>query len=122
MFEPTLIEGTLICFLPDGSILQYPKAKLTLDDYGLGITALKASVKMKVDDTEWPRESLYGGRLAGNCAQGTAAALLRNAISRVDKVIAHVHDELILSVPEQEADEYEQDKKEEEDDDEATDE
>lgn len=103
MFEPSLIEGTLICFLPDGSVLQYPKAKLERSEYGLKITALKASVKMKADADEWPRESLYGGRLAGHSAQGTAAALLRNLIGRVDKVIAHVHDELILSVPEDEA-------------------
>jgi len=106
MFEPDLIEGTLLCFLPDGSTLQYPKARLERDSFGISVTALKASVKMKADADEWPRESLYGGRLAGHCAQGTAAALLRNLISRVDKVIAHVHDELILSVPEDEADDY----------------
>ena len=103
MFEPSLIEGTLLCLLPDDSVLQYPKTRLHKNRGKFELSAMKASIKMKADAKEWPRETLYGGRLAGNCAQGTAAALLRDCISRVDNVVAHVHDELILSVPIDEA-------------------
>lgn len=104
MFEPTLIEGTLLCILPDDSVLQYTKTRLTHDQFDRPqLTALKASIKMKVGAKEWPRESLYGGRLAGHCAQGTAAALLRDLIGRVDNIRAHVHDELIISIPSHEA-------------------
>lgn len=105
MFEPSLIEGTLLCILPDDSVLQYTKVKVTTNKFDkLQISALKASVKMKSDDYEWPRETLYGGQLAGHCAQGTAAALLRDLISRVDNICAHVHDEVIISTPTNTAD------------------
>ena len=105
LYAPKLIEGTLICILPDDSVLQYPKCRLEPNGRGrVQLTAMKASVKKKADATEWPRESLYGGRLAGNATQGTAAALLRDLISRLDDVVAHVHDEVILEVPEAMAD------------------
>lgn len=100
LFEPSLIEGTLLCILPDDSVLQYCKTRLTRDQFDRPqLSALKASIKMKAGAKEWPRESLYGGRLAGHCAQGSAAALLRDLIGRVDNIRAHVHDELILSIP-----------------------
>jgi len=96
IFVPELIEGTLLCILPDDSVIQYPKARLKKVKGWWRLSALKASAKMKVDAKEWPREELYGGRLAGHCTQATAAALLRHWMGKVSGTIAHVHDELIL--------------------------
>lgn len=98
IFAPELIDGTLLCILPDDSVIQYPKARLKKVKGWWRLSALKASAKMKVDAKEWPREELYGGRLAGHCTQATAAALLRHWMSYVPNVIAHVHDELIVEV------------------------
>jgi DNA polymerase len=96
IFVPELIEGTLLCILPDDSVIQYPKARLKKVKGWWRLSALKASAKMKVDAKEWPREELYGGRLAGHCTQATAAALLRHWMKPLSGAIAHVHDELIL--------------------------
>lgn len=98
IFAPELIDGTLLCILPDDSVIQYPKARLKKVKGWWRLSALKASAKMKVDAKEWPREELYGGRLAGHCTQATAAALLRHWMAYVPNVIAHVHDELIVEV------------------------
>lgn len=99
LYTPNLMDGSLLCILPDDSVLTYPKARLESQRGKTVITALKASVKMKADAKEWPRESLYGGRLAGNATQGTAAALLRLLLANVHNVVAHVHDEVVLEVP-----------------------
>jgi DNA polymerase len=105
LFAPKLMEGSLLCILPDDTLLTFPKAKLHRERNKLVITALKASVKMKVDAKEWPREALYGGRLAGIATQGTAAALLRDLINRTKDIVGHVHDEVVLEVPSELAEE-----------------
>lgn len=98
IFVPELIDGTLLCILPDDSVIQYPKARLKKVKGWWRLSALKASAKMKVDAKEWPREELYGGRLAGHATQATAAALLRYWMHNMIGVIGHVHDELIIEV------------------------
>lgn len=99
LYSPALMGGSLMCILPDDSVLTYPKTRIETEKGRYKLTALKSSTKMKSGAKEWPRESLYGGRLAGHANQGTAAALLRDLLSRVDACIAHVHDEVILEVP-----------------------
>ena len=39
---------------------------------------------------------LYGGIIAENATQATARDILTEALPRVDKTVAHVHDELVL--------------------------
>jgi DNA polymerase len=98
------MDGTLLCELPGDNFIQYPQAKLeeveTPFGHRMAITALKASFKPKADAKAWPRSSLYGGLLAENVTQAFAAALLRNAIRQLNNVVAHVHDEIVLEVPE----------------------
>lgn len=103
MYRPHTIDGTLMCILPDDTAIQYPKARVEQRFGAPIITAMKASANMKVDAKEWPRETLFGGRMAGHATQATAATLLRYLLRITDDVVAHVHDEVVLEVPEAEA-------------------
>jgi len=85
--------------LPSGRVLCYPFAKLTDD----GLTYAKASWKPKADATEWPRARLWSGLACENVVQATAHDLLRDALRVLDDVVLHVHDEIVLEVPEYKA-------------------
>lgn len=104
IFMPDFIEGTLVCRLPNDGLIQYPKALVEEVATPWGgtanqVTAMKASFKPKADAKEWPRVSLYGGIFCENIAQATAAALLRDCIRHLPHVIATVHDEIVMEVP-----------------------
>ena len=86
--------------LPSGRVLCYPFAKLTDD----GLTYAKASWKPKSDATEWPRARLWSGLACENVVQATAHDLLREALRVLDDVVLHVHDEIVLEVPQYDAD------------------
>ena len=104
-FIPKMLGGTLICELPDGTFIQYPFARIEQTDRGSSIVALKAAVKPKATDSakHWGEVRLWGGLLSENIAQAFCAGLLRNCIRNLnewaDYLVAHVHDELILEVP-----------------------
>jgi DNA polymerase len=104
-FIPQLIGGTLICTLPSGDWIQYPRAAVDAD----GISAIKANWTPAAGEKDWPRVRLWHGLLAENVTQAICAALLRWAIDELiynDVVpIGHVHDEIILdsAQPEQDA-------------------
>jgi len=112
-FYRELLGGTLACTLPDGSTIQYPQARIEIQDGPYGpqnvITALKASWSMAADATEWPRVTLWHGLLAENVTQAFCAALLRHAIRRLETergdgdVVMHVHDEIVLEVSKERA-------------------
>ena len=100
MFIPSLIGGSLVCELPDGTCLTYPQARVEDGE----ITAMKAAYGMKQDATEWPRYKLWGGLLSENVTQAFCAALLREALLVMPDAVMHVHDEIVLEVPSAEAD------------------
>ena len=81
--------------LPSGRVLCYPFAKLSDE----GLTYAKASWKPKADATEWPRARLWSGLACENVVQATAHDLLREALRVLDDVVLHVHDEIVLEVP-----------------------
>jgi DNA polymerase len=85
--------------LPSGRILCYPFARLEKD----GVSYLKASWKPAADATEWPRARLWKGLAAENITQATAHDVLREALRKLDKVVLHVHDEIVLEVREADA-------------------
>jgi DNA polymerase len=105
-FYPSLISGTLVCTLPDGSTIQYPKAALQevmqFDQPQVVVSALKANWTPAAGEREWPRVVLWRGLLAENVTQALCAALLRDAVDRALRagfpVVAHVHDEIITEV------------------------
>ena len=107
------VAGTLWCILPSGTILSYPDARVSYDDdpvYGpqKNLSCIKASLKPKKGQEDWPRMNLYGGLLTENVVQGIAGDLLRECLTRIedwsDEVVMHVHDEIIMEVPAAEAD------------------
>ena len=101
IFVPKLLGGTLICILPDDSTIQYPYAKLRNGT----VHCMKASVQPKADSNDaWPTMSLWGGILAQGGTQAMAACLLREKLRDLDRlsypVSMHLHDEIVLEVPE----------------------
>jgi len=108
-FYPDLLGGTLVCTLPNNTLIQYPKAELTGWETPSGwrseITALKANWKPAAGEKTWPRVTLWRGLLAENVTQAFCAALLRDCIDRLlDRswpVVAHVHDEIVVEVDEE---------------------
>lgn len=89
--------------LPSGRVLCYPQARFEDD----GITYLKAAWKPAADAKEWPRARLWHGLACENICQAASNDLLRNALFEADsiglKVVLHVHDEIVLEVPEEAA-------------------
>ena len=101
-----LFDGQHLWYaLPSGRVLCYPFARF--DEEG-NITYAKASWKPAADAKEWPRARLWRGLACENITQAVANDLLRHALRRLGEeglaVVLHVHDEIVLEVPEAEAD------------------
>jgi DNA polymerase len=89
-----LFDGRHLWYcLPSGRVLCYPFARF--EDDG-GITYAKASWKPAADAKEWPRARLWPGLACENVTQATAHDLLREALRRLDGVVLHVHDEIVI--------------------------
>ena len=78
--------------LPSGRVLCYPYAKLEAD----GVSYLKASWKPAADATEWPRARLWRGLAVENVTQAVANDILRHALRRLEDVVLHIHDEVVV--------------------------
>lgn len=108
-YVPGMLGGTLICELPDGTCIQYPFARIEYSNKGDNIVALKAGIKPKATDDKyhWGTVRLWGGLLAENITQALCAAILRNSVRSLGPLqmylAFHVHDEIVLEVPEQKA-------------------
>jgi DNA polymerase len=85
--------------LPSGRILCYPYARLETE----GVTYAKASWKPAADAKEWPRARLWKGLACENICQAAANDVLRATLRQVSAIL-HVHDEVVLEVPEADAD------------------
>jgi DNA polymerase len=107
-FVRELMGGTLLCELPGGHFISYPRARIEFVDSEHGgnyeITALKANWKPKAGDMEWPRFKVWGGLAAENVTQAVCAALLREALRQLDDVVLHCHDEIALETSVKKAD------------------
>lgn len=87
--------GKLWYSLPSGRVLCYPSARLDED----GVTYAKSAFKPDSTAREWPRARLWKGLACENITQAVANDLLRAALRQLDDVIMHVHDEIVLEVP-----------------------
>jgi DNA polymerase len=91
--------------LPSGRVLCYPFARF--NDEG-DLTYAKAAWKPSADAKEWPRARLWRGLACENITQAVANDLLRHALKRLEAegldCVLHVHDEVVLEVPEADAD------------------
>jgi len=101
-------DMTLFCQLPCGRVLTYPDVRVGQKETPWGemrpaLSAMRSGWTPKAGDKKWPRGGLYGGLLFENIVQGTAASLLREALADCDgrglPVVLHVHDEIVLEVP-----------------------
>ena len=92
-----LFDGVHLWYvLPSGRVLCYPFARLEED----GVSYLKAAWKPAADAKEWPRARLWRGLACENVCQATANDLLRHALRQCPDAVLHVHDEIVLEVPE----------------------
>ena len=92
--------NTLWMVLPSGRRLAYIKPRLQPNRFGrMAVTFEGLNVANK-----WARVETYSGKLVENCTQATARDLLAEAMLRLEKagldIVGHVHDEVILEVPE----------------------
>jgi DNA polymerase len=99
-------DKTLLCYLPDDTVLTYPDVLFEPDDRGGSkLTAIKANFNPKKGAPNWPRVDLWYGLLVENATQGTCAALLREKLDVIENArpysaVAHVHDEIIVEAKE----------------------
>jgi DNA polymerase len=73
-------------------VLCYPFARLEDGE----VTYAKAAWKPAADATEWPRARLWRGLACENVTQAVANDVLRHALRRLDGVVLHVHDEIVV--------------------------
>ena len=96
-----LFDGLHLWYaLPSGRVLCYPFARF--NEKG-ELTYAKASWKPAADAKEWPRARLWRGLACENITQAVANDLLRYALRQLDDVVLHIHDEIVLEVPEEDA-------------------
>ena len=93
-------NNTLWLQLPSGRRLAYIKPKLQPNRFG----RLSITYEGLGQNNKWGRIETYSGKLVENITQATARDLLAEAIWRIENaglaIVGHVHDEVILEVPE----------------------
>ena len=97
VFNSALMGGTLLCFMPDGRPLAYPKARIKTEENKFGKLTEVIYYLNKMS-----YQSLWYGILVENPVQGYAASLLRDLLVRLDDsgyTVFHTHDEGGLEVP-----------------------
>lgn len=91
--------------LPSGRKLFYPDPHIKLNNFD------KEAVHFKTQlNNAWVTESTYGGKLVENITQAVARDCLAITLMRLSEnglpAIMHIHDEAVIEVPKDEADEY----------------
>lgn len=94
-------NGILFMRLPSGRRLAYIRPRLEMNEKfgkeGLTYEGVDQTTK------NWGRLNTYGGKLVENCVQAIARDCLAVAMQRLDEaryeIVMHVHDEVILNVP-----------------------
>jgi len=91
--------------LPSGRKLFYVKPFLSENDFGkeaLHYFGLNQTTK------KWEKQSTYGGKLVENCVQAIARDCLAVTLKRLAvlgyQTVMHIHDEVVLDVPNNQAD------------------
>lgn len=92
--------NTLWITLPSGRRLAYIKPKLQPNRFG----RMAVTYEGLGANNKWGRGETYSGKLTENITQATARDLLAEAMRRIERagldIVGHVHDEVILEVPE----------------------
>ena len=93
-------SGILFVTLPSGRKLSYVKPKMGVNKFGReGITYEGIGESKK-----WMRLETYGPKLVENIVQAASRDILAEAMLRLERegfdIVCHVHDEVVLEVPE----------------------
>lgn len=92
-------HGHLLAELPSGRALVYRDAQLNQNSWGATVVEFQGLNAVR----KWDTIKTYGGKLVENIVQATARDALGISMARLEeqgyKIVAHVHDELILEVP-----------------------
>ena len=115
-YRYSLSDHALYCRLSDGqTTLRYPDVRIEMkpapwdeEEMIPQVTALKAAFTAAAEDKEWPRHGLWRGLVLENIVQANCAINLRECLYELEyfdelPVVFHVHDEIILEVPEDRA-------------------
>lgn len=93
-------SGMLMIKLPSGRCLSYVRPRMTINRFGsesIDYEGIGASKK-------WCRIETYGAKLCENIVQAVARDILAEAMLRLERsgfdIVCHVHDEVVLEVPE----------------------
>lgn len=96
-------NGTLWMTLPSRRRIAYFDARYETSKFHPDRRAI-SYMGIEQKTKKWARIETYGGRLTENCVQATARDCLRDVMLKLDAagfdIRAHVHDEVLLSVPE----------------------
>lgn len=94
-------EGVLFVRLPSGRRLAYINPRMTVNGFGREGLQYDGMDQMT---RKWGPKDTYGGKLVENLVQAIARDCLAEAMLRLDTagfdIVGHVHDEVILDVPE----------------------
>lgn len=95
----------MLCMeLPSGRSIRYYNPTTETNQWGGRQIVYEA-----YDNGKWLKADTYYGKLSENCIQAIARDCLIEAMTRVSRkypdIVMHVHDEMIVEVPEEEADE-----------------
>lgn len=97
-------SGMLFITLPSGRRLAYVKPKIEINKYGSESITYEGVGATK----KWERIETYGPKLVENIVQATARDILCYAMKTLKdyRIVAHVHDEIIMEVPKEETVEH----------------
>lgn len=97
-------SGMLFITLPSGRKLAYVKPRIETNKYGTESITYEGIGATK----KWERIETYGPKLVENIVQATARDILCYAMKTLKdyRIVAHVHDELIIEVPKDETVEH----------------
>ena len=96
----TYEKGILFIQLPSGRRLAYVKPRIGINRFGGDSVTYEGIGEQK----KWTRLESYGPKFVENIVQATSRDLLVTAMRRLShkgyKIVMHVHDEVVLEVPE----------------------
>lgn len=93
-------SGMLKIALPSGRVLSYVRPRMTVNRFG----SESVSYEGVGTNRKWTRIESYGAKFCENIVQATARDVLAEAMLRLEKkgfdIVCHIHDEVVLEVPE----------------------
>lgn len=93
-------SGMLKIALPSGRVLSYVRPRMTVNRFG----SESVSYEGAGTNRKWTRIESYGAKFCENIVQATARDVLAEAMLRLEKkgfdIVCHIHDEVVLEVPE----------------------